>query len=74
MGLADSRLGRQAVMDSRRALGWDPPSRASQVPDWSVDARRPQSPRRAQLLPVFDTSQLVAGFAFFGRLATLNHV
>jgi len=47
----------------------DSPHRVSQVPCVSFDARCPQSPRVAHLLQIPVASQVVRGFALFGRLA-----
>ena len=40
-------------------LSWDSPDRFSQVPDWSVGARCPQSPRRAGTLHLLVASRSV---------------
>src|SRR5262249_19252368 len=46
------------------------PSRVSQVPWWSVDARHPVSPRGVRPLQGLVTSRSVSGFAQSGRLTT----
>jgi hypothetical protein len=48
------------------------PARVSQVPDCSVDARCPLSPRGARLLHVFVASRSMTGFTPSGRMATPN--
>jgi hypothetical protein len=50
MSLSDSRSDRRTVIDSRAALSWDSSNRVSQVPDCSVGARCPQSPREVATL------------------------
>ena len=42
--------------------------------DWSFDARRPLSPRRARLLLPLVASRSIPGFAISGGLATLGCV
>lgn len=56
--------------DSRHRL----PSQVSQVPDCSLDARCPHSPRRARPLHVLVASRSMTGFTIVGRLATLTFV
>jgi hypothetical protein len=46
--------------------------RVSQVPDDSVDIRRPLSPRRARPLQAFVASRPIAGFTPSGGMATLK--
>ena len=48
------------------------PRRVSQVPDWSVDARRPLSPRRTRPLHMLVASRSISGFTSPGGLAILN--
>ena len=64
------------VMHSRAAVDVSPRAlvarRVSQVPRWSVDTRRPLSPRRARPLHMLVASRSMAGFTPSGRLATLN--
>lgn len=58
--------------------GRSPPTaraaQVSQVPDESVGIRRPLPPRRARPLRLLVASRSVAGFDFFGSLATLTFV
>ena len=72
---SDSCTGTKAVIYSRgrarKALAsLPPPAQVSQVPDGSVDARCPLSPRGARPLHVLVASRSVSGFTFSGRLAT----
>ena len=50
------------------------PDEVSQVPGWSVDARRPLSPRRARPMHALVASRSASGFTPFGRLAALTSV
>src|SRR5262249_11475069 len=75
MDPSDSPAGRTLVMFSHGPLvpsptGAAPPEGVSQVPDDSVDARRPPSPPGAGSLHVLVAGRAVAGFPRFGRLAT----
>jgi hypothetical protein len=45
------------------------PGRVSQVPDQSIDARCPVSPRRTRPMHLLVASRSMAGFTTFGRLA-----
>jgi hypothetical protein len=72
---SDSCSGPIAVMSSldqsrRVPRNPTPPEQVSQVPDRSVDARRPLSPRGARPLRVLVTSRPVSGFTQSGRMAT----
>ena|ERR1700677_4528901 len=74
---SDSCPGPKTVINSRnqsrKALeSPPPPGQVSQVPDRSVDARCPLSPRRARPLPSLVSSRPVSGFAPSERLATLG--
>src|SRR6185437_4708332 len=60
-------------VDHRPTRRWSP-ARVSQVPDCSVDARCPLSPRRARPLHMFVASRSMAGFTSSGGLATPNCV
>ena len=51
-----------------------PSDQVSQVPDWSVNARRPLPPRRARPMHALVASRSATGFTTFGRLATLASV
>ena len=71
MSPSDSLQSQKTVIDSHRLLAGrytsssiQPPSRVSQVPDCSVDARCPQPPRAARRLHTPVTSPPVRGFAF----------
>ena len=77
MSPSDSLQSQKTVIDSHRLLAGrytsssiQPPSRVSQVPDCSVDARCPQPPRAARRLHTPVASPSIRGFAFSGRLAT----
>jgi hypothetical protein len=74
---SDSCPGPKTVINSRnqsrKALASPPPpGQVSQVPDRSVDARCPQSPRRARPLHSLVSSRPVSGFARSEGLATLR--
>ena len=71
MSPSDSLQSQKTVIDSHRLLAGrytsssiQPPSRVSQVPDCSVDARCPQPPRAARRLHLPVASPPVRGFAF----------
>jgi len=76
MNPSDSPRGQEMVIGSHQLLAGrntssvDPPRGVSQVPDTTIDACHPLSPRAAQRLRVPIDSPLVVGFAFSGRLAT----
>ena len=76
---SDSCSGPIAVIDSLDQ-SWlipknsPPPEQVSQVPDRSVDARCPLSPRVAHPLQVLVASRMVSGFAPSGRLTTTTGV
>jgi len=76
MSPSDSLQSQKTVIDSHRLLAdrytssVRPLSRVSQVPDCSIDARCPQSPRAARWLHTPVTSPPVRGFAQSERLAT----
>jgi hypothetical protein len=75
---SDSRTDRPAVIYSRLTLTFglhrQSPVRVSQVPDCSVDARCPLSPRIARPLHMFVASRSMAGFTPSEGLATPNCV
>jgi len=74
MNPSDSRPGQAAVMDSGslvRAFPTEgpPPGRVSQVPAWSVVARRPLSPRGTPSPHVLVAGRPMTGFTISGGLA-----